>query len=50
MLTSVPRQFSFTYIRNNVQILCFHLVFFIINLSLFTSRLWEYRNFVNVDR
>ena len=35
LCSSVPRQFSFTYVRNNAQFLCFHLIFAIINLGLF---------------
>lgn len=50
LCSSVPRQFSFTYVRNNAQFLCFHLIFAIINLGLFASRLVEYRHFLNVDR
>jgi len=49
LCSSVPRQFSFTYVRNNAQFLCFHLIFAIINLGLFASRLVEYRHFLNID-
>ena len=46
---SIPRQFSFTYIRNNAQFIIFHILFFVINLSLIVSRLVEFRHSVNVD-
>ena len=46
---SVPRQFSFTYIRNNAQFIIFHILFFVINLSLIVSRLVGFRQTVNVD-
>ena len=47
--SSVPRQWSFTYIRNNAQLIFFHILFFAINLGLIVSRLVEYRNSSNVD-
>ena len=47
--SSVPKEFSFTYIRNNAQFISFHILFFVINLSLFVSRLVEFRDAVNVD-
>ena len=47
--SSIPRQCSFTYVRNNAQLIFFHILFFIINLSLIVSRLVEYRNTINVD-
>ena len=46
---SIPRQFSFTYIRNNAQFIIFHILFFVINLSLIVSRLVGFRQTVNVD-
>ena len=46
---SIPRQFSFTYIRNNAQFIIFHILFFVINLSLIVSRLVGFRHSVNVD-
>jgi len=47
--SSIPRQWSFTYIRNNAQLIFFHIFFWTINLSLIVSRLVEYRNAINVD-
>ena len=49
LFPSIPREFSFTYIRNNIQFISFHILFFVINLSLFVSRLVEYRHALNVD-
>ena len=49
LFPSIPREFSFTYIRNNAQFIIFHILFFVINLSLFVSRLVQYRNTINID-
>ena len=47
--SSIPRQWSFTYIRNNAQLIFFHILFFAINLGLIISRLVGFRNTLNVD-
>ena len=47
--SSIPYTFSFTYARNNAQLIVFYVFFTIINLGLITSRLWEYRHWKNID-